>query len=255
MEKKIVKTKLVIIGAGPAGITAAIYAARAGLDPVILENGVVGGQVSGSSIVENYPGYVSITGAKLSEKFREHLSALGTEIDEFDPIERVEFSDDSRKIFTESKIYEAAAVIIATGASPKLLPIKREAEFHGRGVHYCALCDGSAYKGKVVGVVGGGSAALEEALFLSEIAERVIIIRRKSGFHAENSILKRVESTPNIEIMYNTDLFDVGGENALEYALVCSSGDEKTVCKLPLSAVFGYIGSVPQTDFLDGCVK
>lgn len=255
MEKKFVKTKLVIIGAGPAGITAAIYAARAGLSPVILEKGVVGGQVSQSSIVENYPGYVSISGTALAKKFREHLSALGTEIDEFDPIERAELSDGSRKIFTESKIYEAASVIIATGASPKLLPIKSEAEFHGRGVHYCALCDGSAYKGRVVGVVGGGSAALEEALYLSEIAERVIIIRRKSSFHAENSILKRVESTSNIEIMYNTDLVDVGGENALEYALICDSGDGKNVRRLPLSAVFGYIGSVPQTDFLNGCIK
>ena len=255
MEKKIVKTKLVIIGAGPAGIAAAIYAARGGIAPVILENGVVGGQVAGSSIVENYPGYVSISGADLAGKFREHLSALGTEIDEFDPIERAELSDDSRKIFTESKIYEAAAVIIAAGASPKLLPVKSEAEFRGRGVHYCALCDGSAYKGKVVGVVGGGSAALEEALYLSEIAERVIIIRRKSSFHAENSILKRVESKSNIEIMYNTDLVDVGGGTALEYALVCDIGDEKNVRRLPLSAVFGYIGSVPQTDFLEGSVK
>lgn len=255
MEKKIVKTKLVIIGAGPAGITAAIYAARAGLAPVILEKGVVGGQVSGSSLVENYPGYVSISGTALAAKFREHLSALGTEIDEFDPIERAELSDGSRKIFTESKIYEAAAVIIATGASPKLLPIKSEAEFHGRGVHYCALCDGSAYKGKVVGVVGGGSAALEEALYLSEIAERVIIIRRKSSFHAEKSILKRAESVPNIEIMYSTDLVDVGGGTALEYALIRGSGDGQNVRRLPLSAVFGYIGSVPQTDFLNGCVK
>lgn len=255
MEKKIVKTKLVIIGAGPAGITAAIYAARAGISPVVLEKGVVGGQVSQSSLVENYPGYISISGAALAGKFREHLSALGTEIDEFDLIERVELSDDSRKIFTESKIYEAAAVIIAAGASPKLLPVKSEAEFRGRGVHYCALCDGSAYKGKVVGVVGGGSAALEEALYLSEIAERVIIIRRKNSFHAENSILKRVESTSNIEIMYNTDLVDVGGENALEYALVCDTGDKKTVRRLPLSAVFGYIGSVPQMDFLEGSVK
>ena len=255
MEKKIIKTKLVIIGAGPAGIAAAIYAARAGLAPVVLENGVVGGQVSRSSIVENYPGYASISGTELAAKFRGHLSAIGTEIDEFDPIERAELSDDNRKIYTESKIYEAVSVIIATGVSPKLLPVEGEEKFHGKGVHYCALCDGSAYRGKVVGVVGGGSAALEEALYLSEIAEKVVIIRRKSSFHAEKSILKRVENTHNIEVMYNTDLVDVGGGTTLEYALICGTGDEKNVRKLPLSAVFAYIGSLPQTDFLEGCVK
>lgn len=255
MEKKIVKTDLVIIGAGPAGMTAAIYAARAGLSPVVLEKGVVGGQVAGSSLVENYPSYVSITGAALAEKFREQVSSLGVEIDEFDLIERTELSDESRKIYTESKIYEAAAVIIASGASPKLLPIKNEAEFHGRGIHYCALCDGSAYKGRTVGVVGGGSAALEEALYLSKTAERVIIIRRKNAFHGENAVLKKVENTKNIEIMYNTDLVGVGGENALEYALVCSSEGGRDMRRLPLSAVFAYIGSVPQTDFLGNCIK
>lgn len=255
MEKKIVKTDLIIIGAGPAGMTAAIYAARAGLSLVVLEKGVVGGQVSRSSLVENYPGYISITGADLAGKFREHAASVGAEIDEFDLIERTELSDESRRIYTESKIYEAAAVIVASGASPKLLPIKNEAEFRGRGVHYCALCDGSAYKGRTVGVVGGGSAALEEALYLSKIAERVVIIRRKSSFHSENAILKRVESVPNIEIMYNTDLIDVGGGSALEYAVICGTGDEQSHRRLPLSAVFACIGSVPQTDFLDGGVK
>ncbi|MDE5740826.1 MAG: FAD-dependent oxidoreductase, partial [Oscillospiraceae bacterium] len=202
------------------------------------------------------PGYTVISGAALAEKFREQLSFLGTEIDEFDLIERVELSDKSKKIFTESKVYEADAVIIATGASPKPLPIKNEARFRGRGVHYCALCDGSAYKGRVVGVVGGGSAALEEALYLSKIAEKVIIIRRKDSFHAENAVLKRVEGTANIEIMYSTDLLDVDGENALEYALIRGSDDaSQSPRRLPLSAVFAYIGSAPATELFGGCVR
>ncbi len=256
MEKKIVKTKLVIIGAGPAGVASAVYAARAGIAPVIIENGVVGGQAAVSSVIENYPGYVSITGAELAEKFREQLSALGVDIEEFDPIERTELSDSSKKIFTESKIYEAEAVIIAAGASPKKLPIESEEKFRGRGVHYCAVCDGSAYRGRTVGVVGGGSAALEEALYLSKIAERVIIIRRKNSFHAENAVLKRVEGAPNIEIMYNTELADVGGKNALEYALIHGADEpaEKAE-KLPLSAVFGYIGSVPATELFGDFIK
>ena len=177
MEKQTIKTDLIIIGAGPAGISAGIYAARAGLSPVILDNGVVGGQVAQSSVVENYPGFEKISGKELAERFRGHLSALGTEIDEFDPIERVEFSGDIKRIITESGIYEPKAVIIATGASPKPLPLENAEKFAGRGVHYCALCDGSAYRGKTVGVVGGGSAAVEEALYLSNIAERVVMIR------------------------------------------------------------------------------
>lgn len=260
MEKEIIKTKLIIIGAGPAGLTASIYAARAGLSPLVLEKGLVGGQVALSSIVENYPGYSSITGAELSAKMRDHAQAAGAEIDEFDEIERAELSDTQKRIITESKIYEPTAVIIATGAVPKPLLVRNEARFRGKGIHYCALCDGAAYKGKTVGVVGGGSAAVEEALYLANIAEKVILIRRKDSFHAEKAVVERAERTPNIEILYNTDLIDVGNfgnENSsdfLEYALV---SDTVTLAerKIPLSAVFAYIGSAPRTELLRGCVE
>ncbi|MBP1560596.1 MAG: thioredoxin-disulfide reductase [Oscillospiraceae bacterium] len=254
MEKKTVKTDLVIIGAGPAGMTAAIYAMRAGLSTVVLEKGIVGGQIAQSSIVENYPGYVSITGMELSEKLRSHVLALGAVIDEFDFIERVEFSGEVKRVITESKVYEPTAVIFATGAVHKPLLIRNEARFHGKGIHYCALCDAAAYKGKTVGVVGGGSAALEEALYLANIAEKVIVIRRKSSFNAEKAIIAKAEQTPNIEILYNTDLLDAGGENMLEYALVTDvvTREER---KIPMSAIFAYIGSVPQTELLRGCIK
>lgn len=259
MEKEIIKTKLIIIGAGPAGLTAAIYAARAGLAPLVLEKGLVGGQVALSSIVENYPGYSSITGAELSQKMRDHALAAGAEIDEFDEIERAELSDGCKRIITESKVYEPTAVIIATGAVPKPLLVRNEARFRGKGIHYCALCDGAAYKGKTVGVVGGGSAAVEEALYLANIAEKVIVIRRKGSFHAEKAVVERAEKVPNIEILYNTDLIDVGsfgGENGgfLEYALVA---DTITLAerKIPLSAVFSYIGSAPRTELLRGCME
>lgn len=273
MEKKIIEKKLIIIGAGPAGLTAAIYAARAGLDPLVLEKGIVGGQVAVSSIVENYPGFNSISGAELSAKMRGHAQSLGVEIDEFDEIERAELSDGIKRIITEDKIYEPTAVIIATGAVPKPLLVRNEARFRGKGIHYCALCDGAAYKGKTVGVVGGGSAAVEEALYLSNIAEKVIMIRRKSSFHAEKAILERAERTPNIKILYNTDLIDVGnsadedsrgsngsnGSNSnsadfLDYALVADTLtlEER---KIPLSAVFTYIGSAPRTELLRGSVE
>lgn len=257
MERKMIKKKLIIVGAGPAGLTASIYAARAGLDPLVLEKGLVGGQVAVSSIVENYPGFSGITGAELSARMRDHAQSLGVEIDEFDAIERAELSDGTKRIITESNVYEPTAVIIATGAVPKPLLVRNEARFRGKGIHYCALCDGAAYKGKTVGVVGGGSAAVEEALYLSNIAERVIMIRRKSSFHAERAILERAERTPNIEILYNTDLVDVGssdGGNFLDHALVSDmlTMEER---KIPLSAVFTYIGSAPRTELLRGCLE
>ncbi|MDE6762594.1 MAG: FAD-dependent oxidoreductase, partial [Oscillospiraceae bacterium] len=227
------------------------------LDPLVLEKGLVGGQVAVSSIVENYPGYSSITGAELSEKMRDHAQALGVKIAEFDEIERAELSDTEKRIITENKIYEPTAVIIATGAVPKPLLVKNEARFRGKGIHYCALCDGAAYKGKTVGVVGGGSAAIEEALYLANIAEKVILIRRKSSFHAEKTILKRAEETPNIEILYNTDLIDVGSRNDgdfLEYAVVADTVtlEER---RIPMSAVFTYIGSAPRTELLRGSLE
>lgn len=253
MDKKIIKTKLVIIGAGPAGITASIYAARAGLEPVVLEKGVVGGQVVSSSIVENYPGYVSVSGAELAKRLQSHAAALNVKIDEFDTIERVEFGG-VKKIITESKQYEPSAVIFATGAAPKPLLIRNEARFRGKGIHYCALCDASAYKGKAVGVIGGGSAALEEAVYLSGIAEKVTVIRRKDSFHAEKAILKKAESIKNIELLYNTDLIDAGGGDFLEYAVVADVLTRRER-KLPLSALFAYIGSAPRTELLRGRVK
>ena len=258
MEKQTIKTDLVIIGAGPAGISAGIYAARAGLSPVIFDDGIVGGQVSQSSVVENYPGFAEISGKELAEKFRRHLSALGTEVDEFDSIESVEFSGDIKRIITESRVYEPKAVIIATGASPKPLPLENADRFAGKGIHYCALCDGSAYKGKTVGVVGGGSAAVEEALYLSNIAEKVIMIRRKDSFHAEKTLVERAEAASNIEIRYNTDLVEIGGGDRLEYAVVRNMTDspqKNETERIPLSAIFAYIGNSPRTELFQGSVR
>lgn len=254
MEKKLIKTKLIIIGAGPAGLTSAIYASRAGLEPIVLEKEVVGGQIYQSSNVGNYPGYKRISGAELSERMRDHAESLGVRIEEFDFIERIELLEQPKKIVTEHKIYESTAVIFATGATPKPLLIRNESRFRGKGVHYCAMCDANAYRNKTVGVVGGGNAALEEALYISQIAEKVVVIRRKKGFHAEKKVIQQVENTSNIELLYDTDLLDVGGRDFLEYAIVADL-QKKTKRKIPLSAIFAYIGRVPRTELLRGCVK
>lgn len=254
MEKRVIENDLVIIGAGIAGLTAAIYAKRGGLDLILLEKGVVGGQMAQSSIVENYPGFGSVTGAELAGKVRAQAASAGVTLDEFDLINETTLSDAAKTVETESSVYRPKAVIVATGTTPKPLPVPNAERLRGKGVHYCAICDGNAYKGKTVGVVGGGASALEEALYLAGIAEKVIIIRRGTGFSAEKTLSDKVSAAPNIEILLGADLLDVNGANALESITVAMSGGEEKR-EIQLSAVFTYIGSSPQTEFLNGALN
>ncbi|MEG1295477.1 MAG: FAD-dependent oxidoreductase [Niameybacter sp.] len=247
MNKEEKQIDLIIIGAGPAGLTAGIYGARANLNTLILEDDIIGGQVRSSYTIENYPGFKTITGVELAERMEAQATAEGVTIDEFDFIEKVTLTDDEKIVETGDYLYKPKAVIIATGAKPKKLPIPHEATYLGKGIHYCAVCDGANYSGEVVGVVGGGNAALEEAMYLARIASKVLIIRRYDGFHAEAKVLKEVEETANIEILYHHDLIDVAGDHFVEYAKVkdVQTGEEK---EIPLKAVFGYIGTEPKTD-------
>lgn len=148
MSKEKKELDLIIIGGGPAGLTAAMYAGRAKLDTLLLENELVGGQVRNSYTIENYPGFKSIGGGDLADIFQEQARDLGANIDEFDSIEKIYISDDEKIIETESYVYQPKAVIIATGAAPRKLPIPQEEQFSGRGIHYCAICDGALYQGK-----------------------------------------------------------------------------------------------------------
>lgn len=254
MSKQVKEIDLIIIGAGPAGLTAAIYAARAGLKALVLENDVIGGQVRLSYTIENYPGFDTIKGNELADKMEQQAVALGAEIDEFDFIERVSLSDTEKIIETGDYIYKPKAVIIATGANPKKLPIPNEKKYLGKGIHYCGVCDGASYKNEVIAVVGGGNAALEESMFLAKLASKVIIIRRYDYFKGEAKVLEAVEKTPNIEIMYNWDLVDVAGEGFVDCAIVknTKTGEEK---EIPLKAVFGYIGTEPKTDLFKEDLK
>ena len=213
MDKEIKELDLIIIGAGPAGLTSAIYASRAKLSTLVLEDNLVGGQVRSTYTVENYPGFTEITGNDLADRIQAQAEACGAIIDEFDFIENVSLKDDEKIIETGDYIYKPKAVIIATGATPKKLPIPSESKYLGKGVHYCAVCDGAVYQDEVVAVVGGGNAALEEALYLSNIVKKVIVIRRYDYFRAEAKTLEAASNKENIEIMYNWDLVDVlGGE-------------------------------------------
>lgn len=247
MSKKVKELDLIIIGAGPAGLTAAIYSARANLNMLLLEDAIVGGQVRASYTIENYPGFKKIEGSALSDLIQEQAVGLGAKIDEFDLIERVKFSDEEKIVETSSYIYKPAAVIISTGAVPKRLPVPNEQKYAGKGIHYCAVCDGAMYGGKTIGVVGGGNSALEEALFLSRFAEKVIMIRRFDYFNGEKSTLSEVLNNPKIKIMYNWDLHDVYGEDFMDRAKIKNTLNREEK-EIKMDAVFGYIGTEPKTE-------
>ena len=246
MDKEIKELDLIIIGAGPAGLTSAIYASRAKLSTLVLEDNLVGGQVRSTYTVENYPGFTEITGNDLADRIQAQAEACGAIIDEFDFIENVSLKDDEKIIETGDYIYKPKAVIIATGATPKKLPIPSESKYLGKGVHYCAVCDGAVYQDEVVAVVGGGNAALEEALYLSNIVKKVIVIRRYDYFRAEAKTLEAASNKENIEIMYNWDLVDVLGGEFVEAARIknTKTGEEKEIA---INGVFVYIGTEPKT--------
>ena len=196
MSKEIKNIDLVILGGGPAGLTAAIYASRSKMNMLLLENAILGGQVRNSYTIENYPGFKKIEGSTLADIMNEQALELGANIDEFDPIINVKLSEEEKIIETGSYIYNAKTVIIATGATPKKLPIANEEKYAGKGIHYCAVCDGAMYEGKNIAVVGGGNSALEEALFLTKFAEKVYLVRRYDYFKGEQSVIDEVFNHP-----------------------------------------------------------
>ncbi|WP_271814622.1 thioredoxin-disulfide reductase [Clostridium beijerinckii] len=254
MSKEKKELDLIIIGGGPAGLTAAMYAGRAKLNTLLLENELVGGQVRNSYTIENYPGFKSIGGGDLADIFQEQARDLGANIDEFDSIEKIYISDDEKIIETESYVYQPKAVIIATGAAPRKLPIPQEEQFSGRGIHYCAICDGALYQGKKVAVVGGGNSALEESIFLTRFAEKVYLIRRYDYFKGEQSLIDEVFNNPKIEVLLNKDLIQANGKEFLESVIIKDTKTQET-SSLDVNAVFGYIGTEPRTKEVKDYIK
>lgn len=254
MSKEKKELDLIIIGGGPAGLTAAMYAGRAKLNTLLLENEILGGQVRNSYSIENYPGFKSIDGGDLADIFQEQAKGLGAKIDEFDSIEKIYVSDDKKVIETEAYIYEPKALIIATGAAPKKLPIPQEEQFSGRGIHYCAICDGAIYQGKNIAVVGGGNSALEESIFLTRFAEKVYLIRRYDYFKGEQALIDEVFNHPKIEVLLNEDLIGANGKEFLESVTIKNTKNQE-ISNLEISAVFGCIGTEPRTKEIEEYIK
>ncbi|HIS76069.1 MAG TPA: thioredoxin-disulfide reductase [Candidatus Merdivicinus excrementipullorum] len=243
-------TDLVIIGAGPAGFSAAIYAVRAGLSVRLLENSLFGGQIINTPDVDNYPGLPGISGAEFAMKLYEHAAKLGVE-PETAAVSKAELSGDIKNIFTEKEIIPCRSVIIATGASHRKLGCPGEEEFTGKGVSYCATCDGAFFKGKTVAVNGGGNTALEDALFLSNMCEKVYIIHRREGFRADNANLKAAKARENIEFVLNRTVAQIKGGEKVESVLLSSTTGEPDL-ELAVDGLFVAIGFHPNTELFEG---
>lgn len=240
---------LIIIGGGPAGLTAGIYAQRARLKTLLLEKEMVGGQIAVSDVIENYPGFPSISGAELMEKFEQQARGLGLEIKLTDVI-AVQKKGEEKIVKTSDGDLIAKSVIVATGAKPRRLGIPGEKELTGKGVSYCATCDGPFFKGQKVLVVGGGDTAVKEAVYLSRIANKVYIAHRRDQLRAEKIIQEKAMSTPNIEILWSHILKEIRGKTGVE-KVVLQNLKDNTVKELDVEGVFVFVGINPTTDFVD----
>ena len=241
---------LIIIGSGPAGLSAAIYASRAGLSFTVIEKEYMGtGQIAFTERVDNYPGYYGTDGYTLGEKFREHAEALGTEFTEGKVTGLEKSGGIWKATLSDGNVYESKTVIYAAGASPKKLDIKGESKFTGRGVSYCALCDGAFFEGKTVAVIGGGDTALSDALYLSKLSEKVYIIHRRDNFRANRSLAEKVRECKNIELVLNAVPKEIIGNDAVTGVNVIQNGEEKAIIA---AGVFVAVGSLPNSDLVKG---
>ena len=242
----------IIVGSGAAGLSAAVYAARAELNFIVIEKIYMGtGQIAESERVDNYLGLYGENGFDLGEKFRAHAEALGTEFAEGD-VSKIIPENGIYKLITDEAEYEAKTVIYAAGASHRKLGIKGEEELAGRGVSYCAVCDGAFYKGKTVAVIGGGDTALGEALYLSDIAQKVYLIHRRDEFRGNKSLCSRVAAKENNEAVMSAVPEKITGESRVDGIVVSIDGNVK---KLDIDGVFVAVGTAPASSPLDGVVK
>lgn len=253
MAKKHQKRDVVIIGAGMAGLTAALYAGRSGLSVLVLESELVGGQIANAAGIENYPGVPGIGGGELISAVQTQAEKFGAVVDEFDSIMSVNLSAQPKIIETENAVYEAGAVILATGMKRRKLPLKEADRYEGRGVHYCELCDGQAYAGKIVAVIGGGNAAVDAAEYLSKLASKLYLIQR-SELRADAASIERLLSHPNVELLLRTEPKALSGDTRLTVATLFDRKAEATR-ELPLDAVFVNIGVEPNTAMFADQVK
>lgn len=249
---------MVIVGGGPAGLTAAIYAQRAMLDTVLLEQEAVGGQVISTSEIDNYPGVPHTDGFTLTDAMQQQAEDLGATI-EMSIVEGIEHTGEGRfLVHTPEADYDSATVIVAGGATPRHAGFEGEEKYAGHGVSYCATCDGMFYRGKKVFVIGGGNSACEEALFLTRFADEVVLVVRKDHLRAQASVAKLVDENPKLTIRYLTSIVRVdGGQLLSSVTFRNNASDEETTETYPEGSfgVFVFVGRVPATELISDLVE
>ena len=239
----------IIIGAGPAGMTAALYAARSNLKVALLEAGIPGGQMNNTADVENYPGYALISGPELAEKMFEPLENLGVE-HVFGHVQRIEDQGGSKKVITEDEVYESKTVIIATGAFHRQLNVPGEAEFNSRGVSYCAVCDGAVFRDEDLLVVGGGDSAVEEAIFLTQFAKSVTIVHRRDQLRAQKVLQDRAFANEKISFVWDSVVEAIHGDERKVTGVTFKNIKTGETSQADFGGIFIYVGLDPVSEFV-----
>ncbi|MFI5282566.1 MAG: NAD(P)/FAD-dependent oxidoreductase, partial [Candidatus Dormibacterales bacterium] len=236
---------VIIVGGGPAGLAAGLYTARMNLKTVIVERGPLGGQLLNTELVEDYPGFESILGSDLATKMADHTRKFGVEVRDFEPVKEIDLDGSTKVVRLESgDELRAPALIMAAGGLPRYLEVPGEKEFWGRGVSYCAVCDGAFFKGQELAVVGGGDAAVEEGEFLTRYASRVYILHRRSELRAQPILVDRARANPKIEFIFDARVKEIGGDGKVRVVRYEQHGHDK---ELPVGGVFIFIGFVPNS--------
>lgn len=244
---------IIIVGAGPAGLTAAIYARRAEKSVLVIEKSTFGGQITHSPRVENYPGFASASGSEIADKMFEQALGQGAEI-ELSEVTGIERADGGYKVVTTDGEFKAKSVIIAAGSKHRMLGVAREEDFVGEGVSYCAVCDGAFYKGRTVAIIGGGNTALQEANLLADGCTKVYVVQNLAFMTGERSLLARLEARDNVEIIYSMIVDELLGESAISGVKIKNpeTGDSRI---LEVDGIFVAIGQIPENEPFADAVK
>lgn len=246
---------VVIVGGGPAGLTAGLYASRAGLKSLLVERMIMGGQIMTTTTVENYPGFPGgIDGPELMQRFQEHCLEYGLETRSGDATNLID-EGETKLLTVDGEELRTRSVIIASGAEPSKLGLPREDEFTGRGVSYCATCDGAFFRNVEVAIIGGGDTAAEEALFLTRFASKVYLIHRRDQLRATRILQDRLNENEKVEILWNKVVEEIEGDTTGLTGVVLKDTQTGVTCNLPLTGMFVAIGVVPKAEFLTGILS
>lgn len=241
---------IIIIGCGPAGMTAAIYAARANKKVLIIEKESIGGQMASSPLIENYPGYASISGSELANNMFEQVDSLNVE---FELEEVTDIIDGNiKKVITDSNEYKTKSIIIATGSKYRLLGLENEENLIGNGIHFCTACDGFFFKDKIVAIIGGGNSAIINAITMADISKKVYVIQNLSDLTCESALKDKLSEKSNVDVIVNSTVKEIIGEEKLKSIIISNNGENE---EITLDGMFISIGLVPQSEFVKNILK